>query len=114
MKKRAAGIIAGLLLIGSFPAWADPYGGPGRHFRPPPPMHRLPHPHRDHGGPLVWGIAGLALGTALYSMSSPPPVVVAPQPIRPPPRMWYFCESYRAYYPNVQYCPEGWRAIPAY
>jgi hypothetical protein len=25
---------------------------------------------------------------------------------------WYYCDSSRNYYPYVEYCPEGWRAIP--
>lgn len=113
MKKLAAGIAASLLLATSLPAFADRFG-PGPHDGPPPPVR---HHHRGHGGygsPLVWGVAGLALGSVLYSISAPPPVVVAPPAMRPPERLWYYCESYRAYYPNVQYCPEGWRTIPAY
>jgi hypothetical protein len=26
---------------------------------------------------------------------------------------WYYCDSSRAYYPYVNRCPEGWRAVPA-
>jgi hypothetical protein len=49
-----------------------------------------------------------------------------PQPVYPYPRyesrapvvvqnstsLWYYCDSSRNYYPYVEYCPEGWRAIP--
>jgi hypothetical protein len=121
MKKLVTGLLASLLLANSLPALAGPHGH-DRHFRPhhygPPPVVR--HHHHRHGGygaPLAWGVAGLALGTVLYSIATPP-VVAAPAVVMPPPRppgnMAYFCESYQAYYPNVQYCPEGWRAVPAY
>ncbi len=113
MKKLVTGLLAATLLAGSLPALAGPHGH-DRHFRPhhyAPPVVR--HHHYRHGpGPVAWGLAGLALGTVLYTIATPP-VVVVPAP-KPPGRMAYFCESYQAYYPNVQYCPEGWRAIPAY
>lgn len=119
MKKLVTGLLAATLLAGSLPAFAGGPHGRDRHFRPhhyAPPVVR--HHHHRHGpGPLAWGIAGLTLGTVIYSVATPPvvagPVVVAPSP-KPPGRMAYYCESYQAYYPNVQYCPEGWRALPAY
>lgn len=114
MKKPVAAFLACLTLTAALPAQADPYYGHRRHYRPPPPVVQHHHHHR-HGHPLAWGLAGLALGGALYAtISAPPPVVVAPPPVRPPERLWYYCESYRAYYPQVQYCPEGWRAVPGY
>lgn len=119
MKKLVTGLLAATLLAGSLPALAGPHGR-DRHFRPhhyAPPVVR--HHHRHGPGPVAWGLAGLALGTILYSVT--PPVVAAPAVVMPPPpprpspgRMAYYCESYQAYYPNVQYCPEGWRALPAY
>lgn len=118
MKKLVTGFLTAALLLGALPAAADPHRHP-RHFRPPPPVvhHHHHHRHDRHGHPLAWGIAGLALGGILYSTIAPPPppaVVVAPPPARPPGRHWYYCESYRAYYPQVQYCPEGWRMVPGY
>ncbi len=124
MKKLVSGILAGLLLASSLPALAD--RGHDRHFRserhgPPAVYYRDAPRHgydRGHGAPLAWGIAGLALGSVLYSIATPPPVVYAPAvampPPRPPGRMWYYCEPYQAYYPNVQNCPEAWRAVPGY
>lgn len=122
-KKLVTGILASLLLANSLPALAGDRGhdrhfrqdwhGYDRHYRPAPRHH-----HGGHGAPLAWGIAGLALGSVLYSISTPPPVVYAPAvvlpPARPPGRMWYYCEPYQAYYPNVQNCPEAWRAVPGY
>jgi len=116
MKRILAGLLASVLLAGSLPALADGHHGRGGYYYGPPAARH--HHHQRGPGPLVWGIAGLALGTALYAMAPPPrPVVVAPvvmPPPQPPGRMAYYCESYQAYYPNVQYCPEGWRAVPAY
>lgn len=113
MKRILAGLLASVLLAGSLPALAGPHGRGGHYYGPPPPRH---HHHHRGPGPLAWGLAGLALGTVLYTVT--PPVVAAPVVVTPPPpppgRMAYFCESYQAYYPNVQYCPEGWRTIPAY
>jgi hypothetical protein len=56
----------------------------------------------------------------------PPPVIYAPPPvIYPPPvvvappappaygQTWYYCDNPRGYYPAVQNCPTGWRAVPA-
>lgn len=114
MKKLVTGLLASLLLANSLPALAGPHGH-DRYYGPPAVRHH--HRHGGYGAPLAWGVAGLALGSVLYSIATPPvvaaPVVVMPPP-RPPGRMAYFCESYQAYYPNVQYCPEGWRAVPAY
>lgn len=118
MKKLITGLLASALLANSLPALAGgPHGQRGYYYGPPAPRHH--HHHRGGPGPFVWGIAGLALGSAIYAMTAPPPPVVVapvvmPPPPRPPVRMAYFCESYQAYYPNVQYCPEGWRGVPTY
>ncbi len=116
MKKLVTGFLAAALLAGALPAAADPYYGRGHHYRPPPPVVRHHYRHDRYGPPLAWGLAGLALGGILYSTIAPPPpaIVVAPPPVRPPGSHWYYCESYRAYYPQVQYCPEGWRTVPGY
>lgn len=125
--KIASGILAGLMLAASLPALAEPPGMP-RHYRPhhdERPVYGRPghyhHNHRPSSSAPFWGVvgAGLALGAIALAVDTPrpPPVVVAPAVAVPPPpppvRMWYFCESARAYYPYVAYCPEGWRAVPA-
>jgi hypothetical protein len=115
MKRLAAGLFAATLLAAALPASA---GGRGdRHDRWEDYGHR-PHQHhrhhRPHANPWAWGAAGLALGGAIFAIEAAPPVVVAPvvvPPIRPPGRLWYFCEAYGAYYPQVQYCPGGWRTV---
>ena len=40
-----------------------------------------------------------------------PPQPYAPQ--QPVANLWYYCPSSAMYYPNTQYCPEGWQAVPA-
>lgn len=119
MKKLVTGLLASLLLANALPAFAGDRGH-DRHWRggwEGPRHHHRHHRHGGHSAPLAWGLAGLALGTVIYSVANPPvvaaPVMVVPAP-RPPGRMAYYCESYQAHYPNVQYCPEGWRALPAY
>lgn len=117
MKRTVSGLLAAALLVTSLPALAGPHGhrhGSRGYYPPPPPAHR----HHHHPG-LAIGLAGLALGTIIYSTMTPPPppVVVAPVVAPPPPppqRIWYYCESYRAYHPTVNYCPEGWRTVPGY
>lgn len=116
MKKILAGLLAITLLAGSLPALAGPHGRGGHYYGPPAPRHH----HYRGPGPIALGLAGLALGTVLYAIATPPVVAapVAPAIVVPPPppsaRTAYFCESYQAYYPSIQHCPEGWRAVPGY
>ncbi len=54
---------------------------------------------------------------------SPPPgylsPAVSPQgttvvpPQNGPAPTWFYCDSAKGYYPNVQQCPEPWRSVPA-
>lgn len=115
MKTRAAALAGLTLLMLASPAGAGPHhrhgwypAGP-HHFHAPLPMR--------HVAPWGWGIAGVALGTVIYTTITPPvvaaPVVVAPAP-RPPKRIAYYCEHWQAWYPQIAYCPEGWRAVPAW
>jgi hypothetical protein len=128
MKKFTTGFIACLLLANSFPALADRgdrhfrhdrhYDKHARHFGKHAPPYR--HQYQGHGhGPALGALGlGLAVGGVMLALEAPrPPQVVvvqpAPLPVRPPERMWYFCESAQAYYPYVQSCFEGWRAVQA-
>lgn len=121
MKKLTTGLIASLLLTTSLPAAAERFGdrhaGNDRQFRADrhERQYERHFDHRRHySNGTAWGVlgAGLALGAFALAIESPrpPAVMIAP----PPQRLWYYCESYRAYYPNVSYCPEGWRTVPAY
>lgn len=123
MKRARALLMA--MIIGSASltgtaAWADrgyyrPYDGPRHH-------------HHGHGGgrALGWGIAGLALGSAVLWAATRPPVVVQEpaQVYMPPPPMepvvaysppadgwWYYCRSAGAYYPYVKHCAGGWERV---
>lgn len=118
MKKLFRTVIAAAL-VGCLAGNALADGG-YRHYNPPP---RYEH-KRDHGsdwvGPAIaLGIIGLAVGAAL---SDPTPsttaytAVPAPTPAPPavPANAQYFCRSVGQYYPNTQYCPEGWQLVYPY
>jgi hypothetical protein len=87
------------------------------HHRPAPPRHG--HHHRGYGwaGPAaVLAITGIAAGIAAsnYYAPAPAPVYVAPpQPVYSAPLAgyWNYCGSAGQYYPNVNYCPEGWQPV---
>lgn len=80
--------------------------------------------HGDHDGRLGWWwlVGGLwyFYPQPIYPYPDPytPPYVpvqpAAPMPnAPPPPQYWYYCNSAKAYYPYVQSCPGGWKAVPA-
>lgn len=102
--------------------------------------HHGHHGHHGHHRGNVWGplIVGGLIGAAVVGASSahaqvqpqtlvvpvapsvpshlvpapiaPPMVTAPPQPL--PPRVQYYCASYRAYYPFVANCPEPWYVMP--
>jgi hypothetical protein len=113
------GVLAVLLLAsaGLGHAWG---GGHGFHHGFHGGFHRFGGPRIGIGigiGPLwapYWGA---------YPYYSYPPVVVAPPPVvvhpspqlsiqsAPAPFSWYDCDHAGGYYPYVQQCPGGWRAV---
>lgn len=119
MKRTFASLLACLLLATALPPLAvardhHPHGHHSYGQRGFDRGHDR-HRHYSHSSALGWGLAGLTAGAILFSMDAPrPPVVIAPAPVRPPGRMWYYCDAYGAYYPYVGQCPGGWRAVPAY
>ena len=51
-----------------------------------------------------------------YAPSYYPPVTVAqqaPPPGPAPVQYWYYCDNPRGFYPYVQSCGAGWKAVPA-
>jgi hypothetical protein len=123
MKRTFVTLFAALLLATALPSSViarddgrhDRHGYGQRGFDRGHDRHRHRHPQRTHSSALGWGLAGLTAGAIVFSMSTPsPPVVITPTPVRPPGRMWYYCDAYAAYYPYVDQCPGGWRAVPAY
>lgn len=114
MKVTAIALIGVALVLGtaSFGQAAGVHGGhtfsghPGMgHFE----GHRFEGRHFDrrfHGGviigaPFYW--------PPVYPYYDPPAYTYP----APAPSYWYFCQSYGAYYPNVQSCPEAWVPVPA-
>jgi hypothetical protein len=89
--------------------------------------------HGYYGDPWWWAVPPMVyLGTVPQVVyPDTPPVVVqqAPQPstivVQPPVSgpgaqgtaapapTWYYCTSAKSYYPYVNSCPEGWKAVPA-
>ncbi len=93
-------------------------------YRPAPPRYNNGH-RRGYGwaGPAaLLAITGIAAGIAASTYYAPAPAYVEPQPIYVAPRpvyaapaagYWNYCGSAGQYYPNVEYCPEGWQPVPA-
>jgi hypothetical protein len=124
-----------IALAASSPALAD--RGHDRGYYRPAPRHydhgdyrpALPRYDRGHRRGYGWAgpaallaITGIAAGIAASTYYAPAPAYVEPQPVyveprpvygSPTPGYWNYCGSAGQYYPNVEYCPEGWQAVPA-
>ena len=119
--------LAAASTLTTLPAQADGPGGRGGHGGFAGPRMHAPGPgyahHGYHDG--RWGLWWLAGATWLFypqPVYPYPPVVVQPVPtepiiVQPAPQPtvqnWYYCDSTKTYYPYVQTCTEGWRAVPA-
>jgi hypothetical protein len=121
-------MLAVLLCISTLPGHAD-RGGHGDKGHAYTSHGHRGHGHRGHDfhhglrGPRVR--VGIGLGTVWgpawgggpdWPRDAYPPVVIAPSPrvyvdAPPPPVYWYYCDAAHAYYPYVQQCPGGWRAV---
>jgi hypothetical protein len=70
------------------------------------------------GGPAFYGYPYYAPpygyypapAPAYYPPPAPASVQIAPGPA--PAQSWYYCDNPRGYYPNIQSCAAGWRAVP--
>ncbi|MBI2217311.1 MAG: hypothetical protein HYU51_08445 [Candidatus Rokubacteria bacterium] len=115
MKRSAsvAVLVVALLFIASVPgsAWAHGFRGRpavgarvvlgfGPLFWWPHPAWYYP-PHYVYTPPAV-----VVQQPPVYVQQPPPP------PPPPPAAYWYYCASAKAYYPNVQACPEPWIKVP--
>jgi hypothetical protein len=120
-------VLAAASALATQPAQADGprgRGGPGGYSGPR--MHS-PGPSNSHHGyhDGRWGLWWLAGATWMFypqPVYPYPQVVVQPAPVEPvivqpapqtTAQNWYYCDSAKAYYPYVQACAEGWRAVPA-
>jgi hypothetical protein len=62
--------------------------------------------------PACWDT--LPYGGPVYAapaIVAAPPAVYLPPP--PPSATWFYCDDPKGYYPSVQTCTSGWRALPA-
>jgi hypothetical protein len=103
-------ILVTVLVISAGPsiAWGRPHGFRGH--------HRFRHPH-------VFIAPRVVVPFGPYWEPSPsaypyiyPPAVVQPSPqvyvqLPPSQQYWYYCDDPPGYYPYVQECPTGWRAV---
>ena len=124
MKKRVwvALVLATLILMVAVPSLSEAWGGGGFHQWGGRGFH-----HGGHGrvfivGPTFWWGAPYPYyypyPYPVYA-PAPAPVIVeqepayaAQQPVTPQ-SYWYYCQSAKGYYPNVQSCPEAWvKVVP--
>lgn len=110
MKKYPLPLLAAALLTCMAPPALADWEHPRYHGR----AHR--HHYQPHWvGPVITlGIGGTAIGATIYPQipGPPPPTIIYGAP-PPSPRSWYFCPTVGQYYPYIQYCPDGWQAVPA-
>jgi hypothetical protein len=100
------GLVVGLLVLPAAPSYAWHHGrggvfigvGPGFWWGPPYPYYWYPPPYYPPARIVV----------------EQPPVYTqqAPAPSPPPSTDWYYCQSAKGYYPQVQSCPEPWVRVP--
>jgi hypothetical protein len=127
MKLWAGAVLAVVILLGSVlsseAGGRDFHGHPGVHGQ----FHGGPR-HFHAGGPRVFIGVGPVWPSPWWYYPQPyyvyapptlvvvqaPPVYVEAAPVPPPPQQyWYLCQSFHAYYPQVQTCPEPWLTVPA-
>lgn len=108
---KTAMLATALIFCATEPAFAGPPHHGYSHHAPRHHGHYRHNNHRWEGVAAALIVTGL-IGAAIASHSEPPPPAVVAVPHDPnTPNIWYFCDSARLYYPQVRYCPEGWRII---
>lgn len=83
--------------------------------------HHHHHHHHGRGHSWTWvaGSMPYYYPAPVYTYPNqwePATITLEPAavPASPPPtQYWYYCDASSAYYPHVQSCPDGWRAVPA-
>jgi len=114
-----------LLLVTAVPSHAWGGGGHGGHGggHGGHGGHGFGHHHgfRGHGGccwgPYWWDYPPPYYPYYPYYSYYAAPVIVQEPPVyveppAPPESYWYYCESSKAYYPNVPMCAEAWIKVP--
>lgn len=119
MKKLAVVSLVALALLFTLAAPSDAWGrhgfhgvrthvfvgfGPAFWWGPPPYWYYYPPPYYVYSPPPT-----VVVQPPVY-VEQPAPAPPAPPP--PPEAYWYYCPSAKAYYPNVQSCPEPWIKVP--
>jgi hypothetical protein len=115
-----ASLLALAILVGVTPGAVDANGRGGGRSGGHGGRHGAFHGHH-HGGHAFVGAGSAFLWDPWWPYGPPlaygPPVVVEQEPLiyvqrGPVPGYWHYCPSTRAYYPDVQVCPEPWLAVP--
>lgn len=127
MKKISTALVAALVIA---PLCGNAHADWERGRWPAPNQH-IQHGHghnRDWVAPLVFlGVAGAMISAAnsqprpqAVVYASPPVTYVVPEtryvapqvvPAPAPANALYYCQSVGRYFPNTQYCPEGWQLV---
>ena len=89
------------------PRFAFSFGFPAYSYYPYP--YYYPYPAYSYAYPYPYAAAPAYPAAPPYPQQ--PPVVAQNGP--PPQQNWYYCDNPRGYYPYVQSCGSGWRAVPA-
>jgi hypothetical protein len=126
MRKITFGIVAlmSMLLMFSFPVYADGRRGHGKFFigaghRGWGGHYHSRWRHHWHGPRFHWGGVVVLRPWPVYPYEyySPPPVIIreeAPLYVEPEEEgsyYWYYCQEAQGYYPYVRTCPGGWLKV---
>lgn len=95
------GVFIGVGPYWGYPGWGYPY------WAYPPPYYYYPPPTVVVEQPPVYVERQ---PTAPEAAPAPPPAPPAPPAAST--AYWYYCQSSRAYYPNVPTCSEEWVKVP--
>ena len=129
MKKPLVYIAVCLVLIAPSISSAYDHGAPRYPSSHSPPNRGYDHGyegghrHQGYQGRHGWGwapfVSAAVVGSTLYwaNQAYSEPSVTVISPLAPPvvleaPRVAYFCQSSRQYYPNVATCNMPWQLVP--